>query len=70
MKTEINDKVCESIGLYLSNKNCVLIDLDLSRNLISDPQFDHELFPDVPKPGLKLYQRQRPFEAGWVSAQA
>jgi len=36
MKTEINDKICESIGLYLSNNNCVLIDLDLSRNLITD----------------------------------
>jgi len=36
MKTEINDKICESVGLYLSNPNCALIDLDLSRNLISD----------------------------------
>ena len=36
MKTEVSDKTCESIGPYLSNKWCTLIDLDLSRNLITD----------------------------------
>lgn len=36
MKTEISDKTCEFIGPYLSNKWCTLIDLDLSRNLITD----------------------------------
>lgn len=36
MKTEVTDKTCESIGPYLSSKLCMLIDLDLSRNLITD----------------------------------
>lgn len=36
MKTEVTDKTCESIGPYLSMEWCTLIDLDLSRNLITD----------------------------------
>ena len=36
MKTEINDRICDEIGFFLSRKTCNILELDLSKNIISD----------------------------------
>jgi Ran GTPase-activating protein (RanGAP) involved in mRNA processing and transport len=35
-KTELNDKIVDCLGKFIAHENCGLIDLDVSRNNISD----------------------------------
>ena len=36
VKTDLNDRVVECLGKFIAHKNCGLIELDISRNSISD----------------------------------
>ena len=35
-KTDLTDRVLESMVLFLRNPECSIVDLDISRNLITD----------------------------------